>query len=355
MINVLIVDDSALVRSMLSKLIKDDSRFNLCGTAENGLKAIQMNEEFSPDLIVMDVNMPVMDGVEASKKIMNSNKRAAIVVFTTEDTAHIAFKCLEAGVREIVAKPNLMTMTKKMLEEFCDRLFYIGNGWKKTFGKNDFHEPVIEIPMENPENISFTNRKKEYNLVSIGASTGGPAAIQTVLKNIGKNFSLPILITQHNDAIFDSQFVRWLNTTTGIETKLAETGDILENGKVYIAPANYHLTVEKTTDRKFRIILNDDAPIHFLKPAVDKMFMNLAKVNGDKTIAVLLTGMGQDGALGMKDIYTKGGLTIVQDERSCTVFGMPKAAIDLMAAKKILSLNEIGSFIKAAVEGGPQK
>ena len=347
-IKVLIVDDSAIVRAMIKEIMESDIRFTVVGIAENGEKAISQNEALSPDLIVMDINMPIMDGIEATKEILKTSS-PAIVAFTTEDTVRIGYTCIEAGALEIIQKPNFSTMTTEVLQEFCEKLALISENHKKNSPT-----PLKSIEHENL-NIEKSNNIKQnsqssytYDILLIGASTGGPAAIQTVLDGLGENFPLPILITQHIDAIFDEQFTKWLNDTTKVNVTLAKDGITPEAGKAYVAPANTHLVLKPGLQKGECIIsLSDEPPLHFLKPAVDKLFFSAAEIFNEKAIAVLLTGMGKDGAEGLKAIFDHGGYTICEDESSCVVFGMPRAAIEAGAAKAVKNLSEIANFIKA--------
>lgn len=340
MISVLIVDDSVLVRKVLSQFFKEDSRFNVVGEAENGLKAISENRKLSPDLIIMDINMPVMNGIDATRQILETSS-PAIIVFSTEDSADIMYKCLEAGALDIIQKPNLSSMNSNNLKSFYEHVYLVA---EKHKSEKNAPAPKIDIPEESTD-CSHTNN---YDILIIGASTGGPAAIQTVLSHLNKNLPVPILITQHIDSFFDEQFAKWLNETTDIPVELAKTGCVPQKGHAYIAPANKHLIVRNSHD-KITLLLDDGEPVHFLKPAVDKMFFSVAEIYKEKTLAVLLTGMGKDGAEGCVAVKKSGGYTIVEDESSCIVFGMPKAAIDKGGARSVLPLDKIAGFIETLI------
>ncbi len=340
MISVLIVDDSVLVRKVLNQFFKEDPRFNVVGEADNGLRAIVENRRLSPDLIIMDINMPVMNGIEATSQILE-NSSPAIIVFSTEDSADIMYKCLEAGALDIIQKPNISGMNASMLKNFYDRVFLIA---KKH--KEEKNSKSSSIKFHNQDFPHYQHNK--YDILIIGASTGGPAAIQTVLSKLKKDFPVPILITQHIDSFFDEQFTKWLNETTDIPVELARTGIEPQNGHAYIAPANKHLVMRNSHD-KITLVLDDSEPIHFLKPAVDKMFLSVASIYKEKTLAVILTGMGKDGAEGCVAVKNSGGFTIAEDESSCVVFGMPKAAIDEGGACTVLPLDKIAGFIENVI------
>ncbi len=350
MIKVLLVDDSALVRAMLKQVIKEDPRFTVVGEAENGLKAIAQNRQLSPDLIIMDINMPVMNGIEATSRIL-ANSSPAVIGFSTEDSMDVVYQCVAAGALEVVRKPEFAGMTAAMLKDFYDKIYLIAQNHKKKKSGTVQDDGSEEVSLSLFTGGPSEQKKNSYDILLIGASTGGPAAVQTVLQGLGSAFPLPILVAQHIDDAFDVQFAKWLNDTTGLHVELAQNGTEPLPGHVYLAPAGHHLMIGKTrTSNTYLLQLNDDAPLYFLKPAVDKLFFSAAEVLKNKAIAVLLTGMGRDGAEGCSRIMKNGGYTIAEAESSCVVFGMPKAAIDAGAAKKVLALTQIAPYVKSLIQ-----
>ncbi len=342
MIRTLVVDDSALIRAMIAQVLSDDKRFQLVGEAGNGQEAIEAAKSKTPDLIIMDIHMPLMDGIQATKNI-SSFSSAAIIGFTTDDTMNTVYQCMNAGALDVLKKPELANMTQQALTDFLDKLYLLTTNKRKVSVKSS-----AGTPLEIPEHGKFS-------LLVIGASTGGPPAIHTVLKGLCLDsngnevpFPLPIVITQHIDKDFDDQFANWLNNATNMPIKLADEGEIPLPGHVYIARACTHLEIIKKGSG-FILHQNDDEPLHFLKPSVDKMFYSVAEAAKQSVLAVLLTGMGRDGADGMKRISDNGGWTIAQDGESCVVFGMPKAAIDAGGVKTILPLTDIAHFIRRMV------
>lgn len=346
MVKVLIADDSAVVRTMVSQVLSEDPRFQLVGSAETGLKAVLLNREHNPDLIIMDINMPQMDGIEATREILKTSN-PAIIAFTTDDKSSTSYKCLEAGIIDIELKPNLATMSRQMLVKFCDKLFEIAvsysNGHIHKFTPIQKRDPVekMEIPAYAGR---LSNRK--YSVLLIGASTGGPVAIQKLLSSLDPSFPLPILITQHIDGNFDQQLANWLSITTKIPVSIAKSGTRIEPGHAYIAPSSHHLKIRhhdsKDHGTKYVSMLDDSPEMNFLKPSVDKMFLECAEVAGSEIIAVILTGMGNDGTQGLMRIKSRGGYTIAQDRKTCVVFGMPKSAIDAGTIDEVLPLDQIG-------------
>ena len=327
MINVLIADDSALLRSFLRQVFTKDDRFSVVAEAIDGQKAVEACRAFHPDLIIMDINMPVMDGIKATKIIKSEPNSPPVVIFSTADASAAGYNAIDVGAVEIIKKPEYRDMDEAFFKRFCDKLALIG----KKRGNNVETRAVSKNP-----------NAKNYKIVLIGASTGGPQAIQRVLKDMGSPFPLPILITQHIDKTFDKNFARWLAETTHHNVVLAEEGVKPEAGMAYLAPAGTHLEMSANGT----LHLSNSERVHFLRPAVDPMFLSVGRVLGKKTFAVLLTGMGNDGAEGCVAIKNSGGYTVAEAASSCVVFGMPKAAIMAGGASAILPLGEIGTFVK---------
>ena len=348
MIKTLIVDDSAIVREILREILINDSRFEIAGFAENGKKAVDFCKENSCDLIIMDINMNVMNGIDASKEIL-SFSNPAIVAFTTIEDSETAYKSLTAGVLEVINKPDFSVMTDEILDNFKEKFFQIAENHKN---KKKYQ---LEKKVKNHlENILLNKNEKntEYEILAIGASTGGPQAILTLLNSLNDNFPLPIVITQHIDKTFDDQMTQWLNTSSKIPVSIVKDYEKLEKGHAYVAPANFHFTIKKSKENEgqFIAVLDSSQPEHYLRPAVDKMFKSLALCAGDKTIAVILTGMGTDGTEGAVEIKKKNGLIIAESAEDCVVFGMPKSAIESKCVDAVLSLKFIGEFINKKVE-----
>lgn len=393
-IKVLIVDDSLVVRSMLKRLFEQDERFELCPSAENGRDAIKKNDLYKPDFIIMDLNMPIMNGLESSREIL-SKSNPGIVAFTTEDYADVCFKSFEIGILSVIRKPDLAKMKQSMLQDFIDKIYFIAqshiqknqrekiddkskslkitkisktselgelNGENTNLSEKEFFENQQNLQNQNQQKKSkiykqdFTYLKNQkfsgkYKILAIGSSTGGPGALKKVLAGLGKNFPLPVVITQHNESGFDDYLAKWLTLTTGMNVKIAQNYEILKAGTAYLAPSNFHLTLTKKDEscEEVFIKLDSGAMVNFMRPAVDKMFESVAEIFGKHAIALILTGMGKDGAASCKKLFDCGAFTIAEAEDDCVVFGMPRAAIEENAISCVARLDAIADVVKQAI------
>lgn len=341
MVKVLIVDDSAVVRTLLRNVFESDSRFSLLKEVADGKSAVDFCAKTNPDLIIMDINMPVMDGIMATKLITENSKKnfgtnPTIIIFSTEDASSYSYKALSAGAVEIIKKPVYSEMSPDFFKEFCDKLYSISKKFVKA--KNTVEMRSVSDAIRN-----------DYKILLIGASTGGPTAVQRVLKDLGPNFKIPILITQHIDRTFDVNFANWLTETTCHTVELAKEGTEPLPGHTYLAPATKHLELIPFGNGSCKMHLSNSAPVHFLRPAVDPMFNSAASIYGRYALAILLTGMGNDGAEGCVNIKNNGGYTIAEAASTCVVFGMPKAAIMEGGASAVLPLHQIGTFVKSHI------
>ncbi len=332
MIKVLIVDDSAITRSLLTQILEKSSKFEIVGFAFNGKDAISLTKIHHPDVIIMDVKMPIMNGLEATKIIMNECP-TAILIFTTEDVARIGYSAIEAGAIDILPKPDMEQMDARFFNLFLQKI--------ESASKANIKNKILQ------QKTNLRNNNQKFDVICIGASTGGPVAVQKVLQSISTKVTAPILITQHIDKSFDYSYAHWLNDSCNFNVQLACDGIVPLPGNVYIAPAEKHLIVAHGAGGKSILRLVDDEPVHFLKPAVDKLFFSAAQIFRSNCLGVVLTGMGKDGAEGCVSILENGGYTIAQSESSCVIYGMPKAAIEINGISKILNLDEIGSFINS--------
>ena len=328
-IKVLIVDDSAIARGIFEKAFSQTDSFTVAGMVSNGRKAVDFCRENDVDLVITDYDMPELNGIEATKII---TKELGISVCIYGEDPHLKADALAAGALLYEIKPNFSSFSSQGMVLFIQK---ITETIKKSCSCKTSHQhKEAEIKQDSSKQYYPWHR---YKILCIGASTGGPTAVQEVLKGLGKNFPLPILYVQHIDIGSDQKMVNWFNMTCpDTPMELARDGQVAKKGHVYMAPADKHLVLDFINKNDEPVLkLSDEPPERFLKPAVNKLFRSAANLYEKQCLAVLLTGMGRDGAEGCKDIVDKGGYTIVEDKSTCAVFGMPAAAIELEAAKKV--------------------
>jgi two-component system chemotaxis response regulator CheB len=324
-LRVLVVDDSAFMRKIITSMIDSDPQLTVVGTAFDGVNALQKISQLHPDVITLDVNMPRMDGLTTLKEIMKQHPMPVIMLSaTTQEGAEITFKALKLGAVDYIPKPSgqISLDIEKVRSELVDRIKTAAQAKIVT------HESAAS-PVRTKQGI-------QEKIITIGASTGGPPAVEEILVNLPEN-TPPILIVQHMPVGFTNSFAKRLDRLCSFGVKEAEEGDAVRQGQALVAPGGYHMTV--TGDG--RVQLDDGPPEHGVKPAVDPMMKTTAEVYGSEVIGVILTGMGRDGAYGIKVIKENGGRTIAQNEETCTVFGMPKMAIQEGVVDKVLPLSKI--------------
>jgi len=338
-VRVLIVDDSMLIRSILRSLLESFG-YEIAGEEGNGKKGVEAARRLRPNLILMDINMPEMNGITATGIIMKENP-IPIVIFTSENIGEVGYKALNNGALEIIPKPDIHQMNDKKfkleLKTILDNISKFGE--IKLGTRTDNRVPTF--PAAGKVQKSKYAKKRRCRLVVIGASTGGPSAVRTLLSELPAGFPTPIIVTQHIEEGFDTGYAEWLNEATELKIRIAKPLDRITPGEVIIAPATHHLICRGTA------LLWDDGPrIDNQKPSVDKMFISAVKTFGSDVIGVLLTGMGRDGAKGCLEIFKCGGETLVQNEESSMIFGMPKAAIEIGGASMIVPLTEMARELR---------
>jgi two-component system chemotaxis response regulator CheB len=343
-VKVLIVDDSAIVRQALTQIFGMDPRFRVIGTASDPLFAISKIQIERPDVITLDIEMPKMDGLSFLKKIMSQNPIPTVIIssFAPKDSS-LAIKAYELGAIDVLLKPDLSrpeNITASM-QKICDTVMAaaMARTARKTFGNDNSISPKYNADAVIPKATANSSGIRSAYVVAVGASTGGTEAIRIFLEAL--HISCPgIVIVQHMPEVFTRSFADRLNQLCRIDVKEAENNDIVRPGRALIAPGNKHMVIKSVGDQNI-VRLLDGPPVNRHKPAVDVLFRSVAQIAGPKGIGILMTGMGDDGAVGLLEMKESGAFTIAQDERSCIVFGMPKEAIKLGAAKEILPLEKI--------------
>lgn len=343
MIQVMIVDDSHLVRQMLRELIEHDDEVQVVVEAQNGAEAVDRCLTHKPDVILMDIQMPVMDGIEAVKKIMQVRPTPIIVLSATVYTGEVrsAFRALRAGALDALPKPQGLMVPEnftKVAQDLLSRIkLYALVGKKKGWAQ----EPQTKVQP------GFISPSVSSKVVVIGASTGGPGAVMSLLSSLPMNFPSPIILVQHMSEGFLGGFSQWLDREVSLNIVYVEEAVRLEPGNVYIPNNGYHIEVSRGA-----AVLREGPLVNAVRPAVDVLFKSVAREYGEQVVGVLLTGMGRDGGEGALAIKEAGGTVIVQDEETCVVFGMPKVAIELGAADYVEPLSNIPARLAQAVANG---
>ncbi len=366
-IRVLIVEDSPVMCKLLTETLNSDPNIIIVGVAHNGKEAVEVVPQLKPDIITMDIHMPIMDGFEATKQIMAYSPTPILIVSTSIFKVEMdkVFKAISYGALDVVNKGDIELLgdgeSAKMLIDkikFLSKIKVIHHPLAKLERtKPEGRMPVdTAVPLEieeeapvvqeAPISVEKVKRPTAGRVVGVVASTGGPPALLKVLKKFPKNLPCSILIVQHITSGFVEGLVEWLNEECRIEIKVAADSEEIKPGIVYIAPCDMQMRVTKGGV----IQLTDDPPLNGHRPSGDVLLESIAKEYKDKAIGVILTGMGRDGATGIAAIKDAGGKTIAQDEETSVVFGMPKVAIDMNAAQKILPINKIALEIARLLE-----
>ena len=343
-IKVLVVEDSDVVQMLLVHLLNSDPELQVIGTAKNGREALQFLTQKSPDVIVMDIEMPEMDGFEATRRIMETQP-VPIVICTASSNPRetvTTFRSMEAGAVACVEKPlgkeqgDFEVMAAQLLQtvKLMSEVKVVRRGPRP---RRDSAAPG-SMP---PSPVKRAPAKVEA--IGIGASTGGPPVLQTILTGLPKDFPAPLLVVQHIAAGFLGGLAEWLNQTTGFKVHIAAYGIQHLPGHVYLAPDDFHMAAGSGG----RIVLNKEGPENGLRPSVAHLFRSLAEVYGPSAVGVLLTGMGRDGAEELRRMKDRGALTIAQDRATSVVHGMPGAAISLGAATYVLPADRIAPALIA--------
>lgn len=339
-IRVLVIDDSALIRSLLGEIIRQDPDLELVGAAPDAFVAKEMVMKLKPDVITLDIEMPKVDGLTFLDRLMKARPTPVLMISTlTEKGAEATIRSLEMGAIDFIAKPKI-NVTQGIAEyeqEIVQKIKIAATSKPKPRKTWVANGNAIPITYKGTETI-----------VAIGASTGGTEAIKQVLERLSPAFPATV-ITQHMPPSFTKSFAARLNSLCKINVHEAKDGERLLPGNAYIAPGDRHLEVVRH-GADYRIRLVDGPLVCGHKPAVDVMFSSLAKVAGNNTIATVLTGMGKDGAQGLLALSQAGALTMAQDEASCVVYGMPKAAVEIGATEHVFPLEKMSMALTKAVE-----
>ncbi|MFT4059736.1 MAG: chemotaxis-specific protein-glutamate methyltransferase CheB [Legionella sp.] len=343
MIKILIVDDSPTEVALIKYIIDSAEDMTVIGVAQNGREAIALTAQLKPDLITMDIQMPVMDGLRATQIIMSQYPIPIVVISSTinDESLPAIFHVLEAGALTAIAKPDDV-----FAPTFEDRRKYIIDTLRSLSEIRVTKKPLKIVPhYHSKEHKSpLRERRTHYELVAIGASIGGPIALKTILSQLPVDFPVPIVVVQHMSIGFISGFTRWLQENIDLKVKIATDQEVLHKGTVYIAPEQMHLEISQNDHQLTCHLVNRAATDNFC-PSITRMLQSVAAVSGAKAIGVLLTGMSDDGALGLLELKKAGGHTVIQNSQSAVVFGMGAVAQSMDAVDKVIDLKHIANYL----------
>ena len=387
-IEILVCDDSALMRNLISRIIDETEGLNVCGTAMNGKFALQKLDQLKPDLILLDIEMPEMTGVQFLEERKKRGIDVPVVILLSVATkgAAVTMKCLELGASDFITKPsgsvssNIASVSNMIIEKIASYGGRYARRKGKTIGSTEsfvrqakmreaesaakkegiidkirpsadthaFTSPLSTLRKKEPDVIKPVREPGRIEVVAIGISTGGPNALREVFMNIDPKLSKPILVVQHMPAGFTKEFAASLDRICPLAVKEAEDRDEIHPGQIYIAPGNFHIVVEKSTLCNV-IRLTSDPQRNGHRPSADWLFESVAKLYQNRALGVIMTGMGRDGAAQLAEMRRQGAWTLGQDEESAVVYGMPRVAFELGAVQKQVPIEKMADEISALV------
>ncbi len=333
-IRVMVADDSAMVREVLREMMSYDDEVHIIGEAHDGKQALEMALSLGPDLLILDLAMPVMGGLQVIENLMADRPLPVLVLSSFANQGSVsAIKALAVGALEVMEKPLGITEDEPM-REFREQLLDKVHSLSRI---RVVARPRIQITPEQFENL---NGSRMDRVLAIGSSVGGPAALGKLLSGLPKNAPMGIALVQHIPAGFLQGFVDWIGSETELIIKIAKEGDTVQPGQVLVAPEHAHMELRSDV-----VFLTDGPPVNYCRPAVDVLFKSVAVSYGPKAIGVVLTGMGNDGAEGIREIKSHHGVTFAESEETCVVYGMPRAAINTGKIDRVVALDNMSTEI----------
>lgn len=371
-IGIVLVDDSAVVRGMITRALQQDVRFELLATAADGKMAIEVVKRTQPDIVLLDLEMPEMDGLTALPKLFEASPLTKVIVVCTRTANHAeqGILALRLGASEVLAKPDARDAeaTEAFFQELRQKIKVLAGRSKSspimastppmpapppvmlkpTMAESAAAAPSAPLSSPSVTAIATSNFVKPQ-AIAIASSTGGPQALLTLFESLrGTKISVPIFITQHMPESFTTSFAEHLSKAAGVPCHEAKHGEEVRAGVLYLAPGDYHMTLHKQLHQVV-VQLNQDPPENFCRPAADPMLRSLVPIYGNALMCLVLTGMGSDGMLGAKEVVRAGGYVAAQDRASSVVWGMPKAVAEAQLAHAVLPLKEIGELMARAM------
>jgi two-component system chemotaxis response regulator CheB len=353
-IRVLVVDDSAFMRKVLQGIISSDSALEICGEAKDGREAVEQCDLLKPDVVSMDINMPRMDGLEATELIMSRNPRPILIVSSeSREGAEVTLKALQLGAIDFVAKPSgaIDLDMSSVREELCRKLKMaakvrvVRTATRAKVPQKEAESSLEALSGKSRESGNGARGAGRFPMVVVASSTGGPATLMKFAPLFPADFPGAVVLVQHMPGSFTTQFSQQLAEVSRMKVKEAEAGEIIVPGQIYVCPGTHHMKISATG----RIVLDDGPRISGYRPCADLLFESAAAYSGPNTIGVVLTGMGNDGSKGVKAIKAAGGFTIAQDESTAVIFGMPQEAIKTGAIDVVHPADDIFGAIEKRV------
>lgn len=340
-INTVLIEDSGLMRILLADILRSDPDIMVLATAMNGKEGIEKVKQLKPDVVITDMVMPQLDGLQVVKHLMQHHPVPVILLSSLEKKDPQIFDALSAGAFEFINKEQVVALAK-------EGRFPL-NELVKTAGESNGASLISRKIRKNTNAHSFA-KKLPFQIIAIAASTGGPAAIETVIKQLPANLMIPVVIVQHMTEQFLPSFAQRLNKLSPLHIKIAERNETLEGGTIYIAPGHANMKIiHNAITAKPAVSFTSKTFREFNFPSADCLLSSVAEVYRSKAIGVVLTGMGKDGTKGLQAIYHQKGYTIAQDESSSVVFGMPKSAVEAGVVKQVVKLREMGGFLMSCL------
>ncbi len=346
-LRVLVVDDSVVIRRLVSDVLAGDPDLEVVGTAANGKLALEKIEQLSPDAVTLDIEMPVLDGLDTLRQLRRVRPKLPVVMFSTltQRGGIATLEALALGANDYVTKPSNVGSAAQAMENVREQLI---PKIKALCGRRTVlpRIPAGRVPLAAEPAV-----RTRIDLVAIGCSTGGPDALERVLPQLPATLPVPVVIVQHMPPMFTGLLANRLDQRCGLSVAEASDGDVLRPGSVLIAPGGRHLTLTRVGGLT-RVRLTDDPPENFCRPAVDPLFRTAAEVYGSGLLAVVLTGMGQDGRRGAEVVRQRAGRVLAQDAATSTVWGMPGAVAEAGLAERVLPLGSVAGAVQSAVAFG---
>jgi two-component system chemotaxis response regulator CheB len=354
-IKAVVVDDSAFMRKSLSIMLESSGEIEVVATARDGIEGVEMVKTKFPDIVTMDIEMPRMDGLTALQKIMKEHPTPVLMVSSlTTEGAKDTLKALEYGAVDFIPKElsyvnvNIIKIKEDLVAKVKAIVSQKSLSLRLQRIQNLSSNKLLAVAAPKQNYSSRTIPQIGYHAIALGVSTGGPMSLQKVIPLLSKKLSIPMFIVQHMPPKFTKSLAERLNGLSDVEVKEAEDREVVRGGVVYIAPGGFHMSVEKLGNNPPMISISGTPSDTLHRPSVDVMLNSVIKVYGKFALGVIMTGMGRDGADAIKELKIKGGYSIVQDEESCVVYGMPKAVVDAGYADLVLPLDNIANAINKA-------